>query len=205
MARLAVSRLSPRMISNDANRVAPLTTLDGVRPRGLTIWFTGLSGAGKTTLNDAVREHLRAKAYAVESLDGDVLRHNLWKDLGFSKSDRDENIRRIGFVADLLSRNGIIVLVSAISPYRAARDEVRARIHDFIEIYVNAPLEICEQRDRKGLYRKARQGQLAGFTGLDDPYEPPLHPEIECHTERETVAESVAKIVRYLETKFLSL
>jgi len=181
-----------------------LTTSHGARPRGLTIWFTGLSGAGKTTLNDAVSESLRAKGYAVESLDGDVLRHNLWKDLGFSKQDRDENIRRIGFVAHLLSKNGIIVLVSAISPYRAARDEVRARIGDFIEIYVNAPLNICEQRDRKGLYRKARSGELTGFTGVDDPYEAPLHPELECHTDRETVTESVEKITRYLEARLAS-
>jgi adenylylsulfate kinase len=171
---------------------------------GLTIWFTGLSAAGKTTLNDAVRERLQAVGYAVEPLDGDVLRQNLWKDLGFSKQDRDENVRRIGFVAHLLSRNGIIVLVSAISPYRAARDEVRCRIGNFVEVYVNAPVDVCEQRDRKGLYRKARAGQLSGFTGVDDPYEPPLCPEIECHTDRETVAESADKIMRYLEARLSS-
>lgn len=174
------------------------------RPRGLTVWFTGLSAAGKTTLNDAVRERLRASGYGVESLDGDVLRQNLWKDLGFSKQDRDENIRRIGFVAELLSRNGIIVLVSAISPYRAVRDEVRKRIGNFVEVYVNAPLEVCERRDHKGLYTRARAGQLRGFTGVDDPYEPPLQPEIECHTDRETVAESVEKIIRYLEARLCS-
>jgi adenylylsulfate kinase len=171
---------------------------------GLTIWFTGLSAAGKTTLNDAVRERLQAVGYAVESLDGDVLRQNLWKDLGFSKPDRDENVRRIGFVAHLLSRNGIIVLVSAISPYRAVRDEVRCRIGNFVEVYVNAPVDVCEQRDRKGLYRKARAGQLLGFTGIDDPYEPPLHPEIECHTDSETVTESADKIMRYLEARLSS-
>ena len=171
---------------------------------GLTIWFTGLSAAGKTTLSDAVRERLEAVGYAVESLDGDVLRQNLWKDLGFSKPDRDENVRRIGFVAQLLSRNGIIALVSAISPYRAARDQVRGRIGNFVEVYVNAPLHVCEQRDRKGLYRKARAGELSGFTGVDDPYEPPLRPEIECHTDRETVAESADKIMRYLEARLSS-
>lgn len=172
---------------------------------GLTVWFTGLSAAGKTTLNEGVRDRLRSKGYAVESLDGDILRQNLWKDLGFSKQDRDENVRRIGFVAHLLSRNGIIVLVSAISPYRAVRDEVRGRIGDFVEVYVNAPLAVCEQRDRKGLYRKARAGELPGFTGVDDPYEPPLHPEIECHTDRETVPESVEKIVRYVEARLCSV
>jgi adenylylsulfate kinase len=171
---------------------------------GVAIWFTGLSAAGKTTLNNALRERLQASGYAVESLDGDVLRQNLWKDLGFSKQDRDENVRRIGFVAHLLSRNGIIVLVSAISPYRAARDEVRCRIGNFVEVYVNAPLEVCEQRDRKGLYRKARAGQLSGFTGVDDPYEPPLCPEIECQTDRETVAECVDKIMRFLEARLSS-
>ena len=189
------------MISNSTQRSAPSTPPNSVRPRGLTIWFTGLSGAGKTTLNQAVAESLRAQGYSVETLDGDVLRQNLWKDLGFSKPDRDENIRRIGFVADLLSRNGIIVLVSAISPYRAARDEVRSRISQFVEIYVNAPLDVCEQRDRKGLYRRARTGQLSGFTGVDDPYEPPLAPEIECRTDRETITESADKILRYLKAK----
>jgi adenylylsulfate kinase len=192
------------MISDAARQASKVEAGESARPNGLTIWFTGLSGAGKTTLNNAVRERLQAVGYAVESLDGDVLRQNLWKDLGFSKPDRDENVRRIGFVAHLLSRNGIIVLVSAISPYRAVRDEVRCRIGNFVEVFVNAPLDVCEQRDRKGLYRKARAGQLLGFTGIDDPYEPPLHPEIECHTDRETVTESVDKIMRYLEARLSS-
>ncbi len=192
------------MIPQEANHSTPLTISNGARPRGLTIWFTGLSAAGKTTLNEAVRQCLQAKGYAVESLDGDVLRQNLWKDLGFSKPDRDENIRRIGYVANLLSKNGIIVLVSAISPYRAARDQVRSHVGDFIEVFVNAPLNVCEQRDRKGLYRKARSGELSGFTGVNDPYEAPFDPEIECHTDRETVGESVEKIMRYLETRLSS-
>jgi adenylyl-sulfate kinase len=131
----------------------------------------------------------------VELLDGDIVRQHLSKDLGFSKHDRDENIRRIGFVAELLTRNGVIVLVSAISPYRSVREEVRARIGNFLEVYVNAPLETCEHRDVKGLYRRARAGELHHFTGLDDPYEPPVAPEIECHTDRETLAESTAKVL----------
>jgi bifunctional enzyme CysN/CysC len=172
---------------------------------GLTLWFTGLSSAGKTTLSRAVYERLWAMGAKVESLDGDVVRQHLCNDLGFSKQDRDENIRRIGFVADLLTHNGVIVLVSAISPYRAARDDVRRKIGAFVEIYVNAPLAICEQRDVKGLYKKARSGKLPGFTGIDDPYEPPLAPEIECRTDQETLAESTEKVVQYVRAHFSPL
>jgi adenylylsulfate kinase len=161
--------------------------------RGLTVWFTGLSGAGKTTLNRSLAYLLETQGHAVESLDGDAVRQHLCKGLGFSKADRDENIRRIGFVAELLTRHGVVVLVSAISPYREIRDEVRRKIGRFVEVYVNAPLEICEQRDRKGLYKRARAGEIRGFTGIDDPYEPPLNPEVECHTDLETIEESVAK------------
>lgn len=168
---------------------------------GLTIWFTGLSGAGKTTLNHAVYELLAQRGFRVESLDGDDVRRHLGRGLGFSKPDRDENIRRIGYVARLLTRNGVIVLVSAISPYRAVRDEVRHAIGSFVEIHVDAPVEVCEQRDVKGLYRRARSGELRGFTGIDDPYEPPLDPEVVCHTGRETVAESVERIMEYLEAR----
>ena len=169
--------------------------------KGLTVWFTGLSSSGKSTLSQALYERLWAMGHKVEMLDGDTVRRNLCKDLGFSKQDRDENIRRIGFVADLLTRNGVVVLVSAISPYRSIRDEVRAMIGEFAEIYVNAPLAVCEQRDVKGLYRKARSGQLPGFTGIDDPYEAPQHPEVECRTDRESLAESVDKLLRYLEPR----
>ena len=169
---------------------------------GLTLWFTGLSGAGKTTLNLAVQDRLAGRGLRVQSLDGDETRRHLGRGLGFSKEDRDENIRRIGYVASLLTRHGVIVLVSAISPYRALRDEVRQTIGEFVEIYVNAPLEVCEERDVKGLYRKARAGQLPGFTGVDDPYEPPLNPEIVCYTDSESVAESAAKILVYLEDRF---
>ncbi len=165
---------------------------------GVTLWFTGLSGAGKTTISQAVEKELRLLDYKVESLDGDVVRQNLTKGLGFSREDRDENIRRIGFVANLLTRNQVIVLVSAISPYREIRSEVRDRIGNFIEVYVNAPLEVCEARDVKGLYRKARSGIIKNFTGIDDPYEPPINPEVECKTDSETLEQSVAKVLAQL-------
>jgi adenylylsulfate kinase len=167
--------------------------------RGVTVWFTGLSGAGKTTISKAVAEKLRSQGYKLEVLDGDIVRQNLTKGLGFSKEDRDENIRRIGFVAHLLTRNDVIVIVSAISPYRTIREEVRDRIGDFVEVFVNAPLAVCEERDVKGLYKQARAGEIKGFTGIDDPYEPPLNPEIECRTDREELAESVAKVFDKLE------
>jgi bifunctional enzyme CysN/CysC len=168
---------------------------------GLTVWFTGLSGAGKTTITQAVYEKLWAKGLKVEVLDGDVVRHQLSKDLGFSKEDRDENIRRIGFIARLLNRNGVIVLVSAISPYRAIRDEVRRTVGNFMEVYVNAPLQVCEERDPKGHYRRARTGQLAHFTGVTDPYEPPLKPEVECRTDLENLSESAAMVMAAIEQR----
>jgi adenylylsulfate kinase len=167
--------------------------------RGITIWFTGLSGAGKTTISHQVEAKLREQGYKVEMLDGDIVRTNLTKGLGFSKEDRDENIRRIGFVSHLLTRNNVIVIVSAISPYRSIRDEVRARIGDFVEVFVNAPLNVCEDRDVKGLYQKARAGEIKKFTGIDDPYEAPLNPEIECRTDIEDLEESVAKVFAGLE------
>jgi bifunctional enzyme CysN/CysC len=163
--------------------------------RGLTIWFTGLSGSGKTTNCKAVATELLARGLRVEVIDGDVIRNYLCKDLGFSKRDRDENIRRIAFIAHLLTRNGIVVLVSAISPYRAARDEARRTIGEFLEVYVDAPLATCELRDPKELYRKARSGEIRGFTGIDDPYEPPLAPEVVCNTERENIRQSSLKVV----------
>ena len=141
--------------------------------RGVTVWFTGLSGAGKTTISRAVAEKLRSLDCKLEILDGDIVRENLTKGLGFSKEDREENIRRIGFVAHLLTRNGVIVLVSAISPYRSMREEAKQRIGDFVEVFVNAPLNVCEERDVKGLYKKARAGEIKQFTGISDPYEPP--------------------------------
>ncbi len=166
---------------------------------GVTVWFTGLSGAGKTTISRAVENRLKAYCPRIEVLDGDFVRLNLCKGLGFSKEDRDENIRRVGFVANLLTRNQVTVLVSAISPYRNVRQEVREEIVNFVEVYVNAPLEVCEQRDVKGLYKKARAGDIKYFTGIDDPYEPPLNPELECRTDLETPEESVCKVLGKLQ------
>jgi bifunctional enzyme CysN/CysC len=169
--------------------------------QGMTLWFTGLSSAGKSTISKAVYEKLWAKGYRVELLDGDVIRQHMSKDLGFSKEDRDENIRRIGFTAELLTRNGVIVLVAAISPYRKVREEVRGRIGNFVEVFVNAPLNVVEKRDLKGIYRRCRAGEITGVTGLDDPYEAPLTPEVECRTDQETLAESVERVVQAVEQR----
>lgn len=167
--------------------------------KGFILWFTGLSGSGKTTITKALEPELKARGCKVEILDGDVVRTNLSKGLGFSQEDRDTNIRRIGFVAHLLSRNGVVAMTAAISPYRAIRDEIRAMDPNFVEVYVTAPLEVCEGRDVKGLYAKARAGEIKGFTGIDDPYEEPVNPEIICYTERESVEESVKKVLTKLE------
>src|SRR6202047_83060 len=169
---------------------------------GLTIWFTGLSGAGKSTIGQRVASELRERGLRVEVLDGDEVRQTLSAGLGFSKEDRDINIRRIGFVAELLARNGVKVITAAISPYRSVRDEVRELVGDhFLEVYISTPLEVCEDRDVKGLYAKARSGALKGFTGIDDPYEPPLNPEIEIATQGETPEESAARIIDVLEAR----
>ncbi len=170
---------------------------------GFTLWFTGLSGAGKTTLAKRVQRIIIARGLNVELLDGDVVRTNLSKGLGFSKEDRDTNIRRIGFVAGLLARNNTVCIAAAISPYKAIRDEVRALHAQFVEVYTFASLDELESRDVKGLYKKARAGEIKGFTGVDDPYEAPESPEISIDTERESVDESTDKIVRYLELKGL--
>ena len=166
---------------------------------GLTIWFTGLSGAGKTTLSNALEAELRAAGRKVEVLDGDVVRENLSKGLGFSKEDRDTNIRRIGFVAHLLTRNGVTVLVSAISPYREVRDEVRATIGRFIEVHVDCDMDELVRRDVKGLYKKALAGEIANFTGVSDPYEAPLHPEVKVDSAKESVAESLDRVLAAVE------
>ena len=163
--------------------------------KGLAVWFTGLSGSGKTTLCRSVCTELLARGIGAEILDADDLRNHLNRDLGFSKEDRDENIRRIGFVAHLLTRKGLVALVAAISPYRSIRDEVRRTIRNFLEVYVDTPLSVCESRDPKGLYKKARAGEIRGFTGVDDPYEPPLSPEIHCATDREDLKVSTGKVV----------
>jgi adenylylsulfate kinase len=168
---------------------------------GLTVWLTGLSSAGKSSICRILEERLRAEGQRVEWLDGDEIRCHLSKGLGFSKQDRDENIRRIGFVAELLTRNGVVVLVSAISPYRDVRNELRKRIGRFLEVFVSAPLEVCEQRDLKGIYRKARNGELQQVTGLNDPYEPPLAPDVTCETSHEELSESVEKVWRVIKAR----
>jgi adenylylsulfate kinase len=174
------------------------------RDRGAVIWFTGLSGSGKTTIAHQVEETLLESGVPVEILDGDVVRENLSKGLGFSKEDRDINIRRIAFVAHLLQRNGVFVITAAISPYRAIREEARAMIKDFVEVYAEAPLEVCEERDVKGLYAKARAGEIKGFTGVDDPYEPPPRAEVTCKTDQEAVEESAQKVIdKLVQLKFL--
>jgi adenylyl-sulfate kinase len=172
--------------------------------KGFTLWFTGLSGAGKTTISKIVEDELRDRGSRVEILDGDVVRENLSKGLGFSKEDRDINIRRIAFVADLLSRNGVPVITAAISPYRELRDEARGVMGErFIEVFVKASVEACAERDVKGLYEKAFKGEIKEFTGVSDPYEPPLNPEITLDTEHETPEESAHKLLALLEERQL--
>jgi adenylyl-sulfate kinase len=165
---------------------------------GFTLWFTGLSGAGKSTVSERVFARLRESGAKVELLDGDIVRTHLSKGLGFSKEDRDTNIRRIGFVCELLSRNGVIAMVAAISPYREVRDEVRYKIKNFVEVYVHCPVEVLASRDVKGLYKKALAGEIESFTGVSDPYEPPLNPEITIDSSQEQVEESVEKVLSKL-------
>lgn len=166
---------------------------------GCTLWFTGLSGSGKSTLSQLVASHLRALGAKVEVLDGDIVRTLLCQGLGFSREDREENIRRIGFVCELLSRNGVIAIAAAISPYRASRDELRKRIPNFVEIHMNCPVEVLIQRDVKGLYKKALSGEIKQFTGISDPYESPIAPEITIDSSSDSIESSVTKILRHLE------
>ncbi len=167
---------------------------------GFTIWLTGLSGSGKSTLTALLEIELRERGLRVEVLDGDVVRTNLTLGLGFSREDRETNIRRVGWVCELLSRNDVVAIAAVISPYRAVRDEVRARIGRFVEVYMDAPLDVLVERDVKGLYRKAMAGEIPNFTGLTDPYEPPLQPEVTCYPDgRETAQESAAKVIARLE------
>ena len=172
------------------------------KSKGFTVWFTGLSGAGKTTLAQALAKELLSRGLKLEVLDGDEVRTNLSKGLGFSKEDRDTNIRRIGYVARLLSRNGTGVIAAAISPYRQVRDEVRTAIEaegvSFIEVFVKCPIDVLAERDVKGLYKKALAGEIAEFTGVSDPYEEPVEPEVIVETNRETIAQSAAKIISEL-------
>ena len=171
---------------------------------GFTLWFTGLSGAGKSTLSEAVAAELRTRGLRVERLDGDEVRQRLSRGLGFSKADRDENVRRIGFVARLLSRNGAVAIAAAISPYRDVRDEIR-REHEapFVEVFVDCPIDTLVKRDPKGLYAKALRGELANFSGISDPYEPPLAADITVHTDRESVDVSRDAVIRSLEAQHL--
>ncbi len=170
-----------------------------VEQQGFTLWFTGLSGAGKTTCSRIVEKELRARGQKVEMLDGDVVRENLSKGLSYSKEDRDTNIRRIGWVCEVLSRNGVIAITAAISPYRAVRDENRSRIGRFVEVYAKCPIEVLAERDVKGLYKKAMAGEIKNFTGIDDPYEEPLNPEIVIESDRETPEQSAQRIISCLE------
>ena len=163
------------------------------------MWFTGLSGSGKTTIAELVSQELRDRRLKVERLDGDVVRQSLTRDLGFSKEDRDKNIERVTFVAKLLTRNDVGVLCAFVSPYRERRAKSRQEIGEFIEVYVECPLEVCAERDVKGLYTKAFAGEIENFTGVSDPYEPPQNPEIVCHTAEETPERSAAKVIDYLE------
>lgn len=178
--------------------------------KGCTIWFTGLSGAGKSTLSEALEQRLRARGRNVEILDGDIVRTHLSKGLGFSREDRDTNIKRIAFVCGLLTRNSTICISAAISPYREARDWARQEIGNFVEVYVKCPIEVCRQRDVKGLYKLVDEGKITGFTGVDDPYEEPEHPELILETDKETVEQSVERIVTtlaalgYLESEVYS-
>jgi adenylyl-sulfate kinase len=171
---------------------------------GFTLWFTGLSGAGKTTLAKRVQKILVQRGLNVELLDGDVIRTNLSKGLGFSKEDRDTNIRRIGFVANLLARNGVVAITAAISPYKDIRNEVRAKaLAAFVEVYVHCPIDVLEDRDTKGLYKKAKAGIIKNFTGISDPYEAPENPEVTVDTSKETIEESAEKILSYLRKRGL--
>jgi adenylyl-sulfate kinase len=167
--------------------------------KGFTLWFTGLSGSGKSTLARKVEEILLERGMNVEVLDGDEVRENLSKGLGFSKEDRDTNIRRIGYVAKLLSRNGAVAITAAISPYKAIRDEVRKSMDRFVEVYVECPIDVLAERDVKGLYKKALAGEIKNFTGVSDPYEAPAKPEIAVNSSTETEEQSLAKIITTLE------
>jgi adenylyl-sulfate kinase len=171
--------------------------------KGFTLWMTGLSGSGKTTVAKIVEAEMKARGLKVERLDGDIVRQSLTRDLGFTKEDRDKNIERVTFVAKLLSRNEVGVIASFISPYQAVRDMVRRETTNFIEVFVHAPLDTCIERDVKGMYAKALAGEIENFTGISDPYEEPVNPEIVLHTHEEPPEESAARVIAYLEEQEL--
>ncbi len=166
-----------------------------------TIWFTGLSGAGKSTLSRRVYLEIKRRGLKAELLDGDIIRTNFSQELGFTKRDRDINVKRIGFLSWILNKHGVVSVVAAISPYEETRQINRKLIPNYVEVFCSCPLEVVEKRDPKGLYARARKGEIPLFTGISDPYEPPKNPEIVCHTDRETIEESFLKIVGYLEQK----
>jgi adenylyl-sulfate kinase len=170
-----------------------------VEQKGVTVWFTGMSGAGKTALAIRLEEEFRKRGLKVERLDGDIVRQSLTRDLGFSKEDRDKNIERVTFVAKLLTRNGVAVLCSFISPYRTVRAKVRGEVGNFVEVYCYAPLETLIERDVKGLYKKALAGEIENFTGISDPYEPPENPDVAIDSGAESIEESLGKVLRRLE------
>lgn len=170
-----------------------------IQTKGVTVWFTGLPSSGKSTLARLLERKCKAWGFRVELLDGDVFRTNLNKGLGFSREDREVNVKRLGFVSHLLTRNDVMSIVSAVSPYRDARDENRKLIGNYIEVYVKASPEACQERDVKGLYKKAKAGEIKGFTGVDDPYEAPDRPDVLCDTETEDVEASLEKVIAALE------
>jgi adenylyl-sulfate kinase len=172
---------------------------DRESPTGFTLWFTGLSGAGKSTISEILLRRLRETGRKVELLDGDVVRTHLSKGLGFSREGRDTNVRRIGWVCEVLSRNGVVAIAAAISPYRNIREEIRARIPNFVEVFVDCPLDVVASRDVKGLYKKALAGEISQFTGVSDPYEPPLDPEVRVDSSTETPQQSADRIWETLE------
>jgi adenylyl-sulfate kinase len=180
-----------------SDRLEPGVTDGSAAPSsGFVIWLTGMSGAGKSTVSGILAERLRERGHRVEVLDGDVVRTHLSAGLGYSKEDRDTNVRRIGWVCELLARNDVVAIAAVISPYRDVRDEIRTRIGRFVEVHMEAPLEVLARRDVKGLYRRAEKGEIPSFTGLADPYEPPLNPDVTCHSDgRETPEQSAEKII----------
>ncbi len=174
------------------------TSFGSKEPRPAVVWFTGLSGAGKSTISERVYDHLKKEGVKVEHLDGDRVRE-IFPKTGFSKEERNRHVKRVGFLASMLEKNGVTVLASFISPYRESREFVRKMCNNFVEVYVATPLEVCEQRDIKGLYAKARRGEITQFTGIDDPYEAPEHPEIVVDTSQQSVEESVRYVLRELK------